>query len=74
MNASDKIVSVMKQIVIYMTEDEENKVYEKGFMLIPEESLGPCHNCGEGTIMKYCKKYNGYVGKCTSCGINWRES
>lgn len=47
---------------------------EKGFMLIPEESLGPCMNCGEGTLIKYCRQYNGYMGKCTACGINWRES
>jgi len=48
--------------------------YEKGFMLIPEESLGPCDNCGDGTIIKFCKKYGGYIGKCTACDINWRES
>ena len=48
--------------------------YQKGFMLILEESLGPCQNCGNVTIIKFCKKYAGYIGKCTSCNVNWRES
>jgi len=60
-----------------MNEDVNNdmaELYEKGFMLIPEESLGPCENCGDGTIIKFCRKYNGYMGTCTACGANWRES
>ncbi|MDH3339984.1 MAG: hypothetical protein OEL84_01720 [Nitrosopumilus sp.] len=52
----------------------EKAKYQKGFMLIPEESLGPCDNCGNGTIIKFCKKYGGYIGKCTFCNVNWRES
>ena len=58
--------------------EERNKgmieLFGKGFMLIPEESLGPCENCGDGTIIKFYKMYNGYIGKCTTCNINWRES
>ncbi|MDH3779726.1 MAG: hypothetical protein OES15_02605 [Nitrosopumilus sp.] len=50
------------------------ELYEKGFMLIPEESLGPCESCGNGKIIKFCRMYNGYIGKCTSCNVNWRES
>ena len=60
-----------------MNEEGNNgmtELYEKGFMLIPEESLGSCENCGDGTIIKFCRKYNGYMGKCTTCGVNWRES
>ena len=49
-----------------MTEKTE---YRKGFMLIPEESLGPCDNCGNGTVIKFCKKYGGYIGKCTTCNV-----
>ena len=60
--------------VYIMTKSDESSTYKKGFMLIPEESLGPCQNCGNGTIMKFCKKYNGYIGKCTHCNVNWRES
>ena len=52
----------------------EKTEYRKGFMLIPEESLGPCDNCGNGTVIKFCKKYGGYIGKCTTCNVNWRES
>ena len=60
-----------------MNEEGNNgmtELYEKGFMLIPEESLGSCENCGDGTITKFCRKYNGYMGQCTTCGVNWRES
>ena len=57
-----------------MTNEQENDLYKKGLMLIPEEYLGPCESCGCDTIIKFCKKYNGYIGKCTSCGVNWRES
>ena len=57
-----------------MTNSDEHSMYKKGFMLIPEESLGPCENCGDGTIIKFCKKYDGYIGKCTACDAAWRES
>jgi len=40
-----------------MTENKESITYEKGFMLIPEESIGPCVNCGNGIIIKFCRKY-----------------
>jgi hypothetical protein len=59
---------------VCMTENNDSVMYKKGFMLIPEESLGTCENCGYGTIVKFCKKYNGYIGKCTACNTNWRES
>ena len=54
--------------------DDVTQSFEKGFMLIPEESLGPCMSCGEGTIIKFCRQYSGFMDKCTACGINWRES
>ncbi len=49
-------------------------IYAKGFMLISEESLGTCDNCNGPVIHKFCRKYNGYIGKCTACNVNWRES
>ena len=57
-----------------MTENNEHVIYKNGFMLIPEGSFGLCENCGDGTIIKFCKKYDGYIGKCTACNSNWRES
>ena len=46
----------------------------KNFYLIEEESQDNCINCGEPCFIKYCKKYNGYRGKCPSCDSNWAES
>ena len=58
-----------------LTEEELFKLtYHKGFMLIPEEFIGPCMSCGNGTIIKFCRKYNGYIGKCTTCNVNWKKS
>jgi len=60
-----------------MNEEDTNDMTElfvNGFMLISEESLGPCMICGEGIIIKFCRQYLGFMGKCITCNINWRES
>jgi len=60
-----------------MNEEQNNgtaELYEKGSMLIPEESLESCENCSDGTIIKFCRKYSGYMGQCTTCDVNWRKS
>lgn len=46
----------------------------KGFFLIEDEIIDICIHCGGPALIKYCKKYNGYRGKCTSCDCNWAES
>lgn len=49
-------------------------MYDKGFFLIEEEQIDLCMSCGEPCFIKFCKKYNGYIGKCAACDISWRES
>jgi len=46
----------------------------KGYFIIDDEKGDICLNCGEITLIKFCKKYNGYIGKCTICDVNWRLS
>ena len=67
MNVNIIIIGIVKHMVSKFP-------FEKGFMLIPEESIGPCLTCGSGTIIKFCRKYDGYIGKCTVCNTNWKES
>ena len=46
----------------------------KGFMLIEDEVIDKCINCLGPAIIKYCRSYSGYRGKCTVCDSNWPES
>lgn len=33
-----------------------------------------CENCGNPAYKRWDKTYSGYVGFCTYCDTNWRES
>ena len=33
-----------------------------------------CINCGHPAYRRWEKRYNGYIGFCTHCDSNWRES
>ena len=33
-----------------------------------------CVLCGHPAYKRWDKKYNGYLGFCTECDYNWRES
>lgn len=39
-----------------------------------DEGDNTCINCGYPAYKKWDKKYNGYLGFCTRCDAQWRES
>ena len=49
-------------------------MYDRNFYLIEEEEIDKCICCGEPCFKKWCRKYNGFIGKCPACDSSWRES
>ena len=39
-----------------------------------DEGQNECLLCGHPSYKRWDKSYNGYIGFCTECDYNWRES
>lgn len=56
----------------YESIKERIKVKQARLKQVMKEDL--CLNCGDLTIIWYETSYNGYMGRCDTCGSNWKES